>query len=64
MEFQRAVEIIQSPVLINVSYRGIPVYLTGVNMYEHTVSVFPMDNMEHEQMVDANGLTEIGPSVF
>ena len=63
MDIQRAAEIIQSPVLINVSYRGIPVYLKGINMNEQTVTVFPMDNMNHEQMVDADGLIEMGPSV-
>ncbi len=63
MDIQRAAEIIQSPVLINVSYRGIPVYLKGINRNEQAVTVFPLDNMNHEQMVDADGLIELGPSV-
>nr|WP_295970057.1 H-type small acid-soluble spore protein [uncultured Bacillus sp.] len=63
MDVKRAEEILHSPVLINVSYRGIPVYLTGVNSTEQTASIFPLDNMEHEQMVDVNGLRELGPSV-
>lgn len=64
MDIQRAAEIIQSPELINVSYRGIPVYLTGINADEETATVFPLDNMEHEQIVDVTGLMEIRPSVF
>ncbi|MFC3041115.1 H-type small acid-soluble spore protein [Virgibacillus xinjiangensis] len=58
MDRQRAEEIIDSPQMIQVNYRGIPVYLQGINQ-EETATVFPLDEMHHEQQVDLQGLEEI-----
>ncbi|TMN22206.1 H-type small acid-soluble spore protein [Lentibacillus cibarius] len=61
MEADRAQEIIDSITMINVDYHGIPVYLKQLNQGENTVTVFPLDEMNHEQRVDLHGLTEDGP---
>ncbi|MBU9722387.1 MULTISPECIES: H-type small acid-soluble spore protein [Bacillaceae] len=58
MDIQRAQEIIESPTMINVNYHGIPVYIQQVNSNENTANVFPLDEMDHEQEVDINGLVE------
>lgn len=62
MDIKRAIEIINSPAMINVSYRGIPVYLKGVNSNDRTATIFPLDKMNHEQVVELNGLFEQRPS--
>lgn len=61
MEVNRAKEIIDLPYLVNINFRGIPVYLQGVNADQETATVFPLDNIEHEQLVDLNQLNEEGP---
>ncbi|MBS4223676.1 H-type small acid-soluble spore protein [Lederbergia citrea] len=58
MNIQRAQEIIDSHVMINVNYHGIPVYIKEV--HNKTVTIFPLDEMENEQEVDLNGLIEEG----
>lgn len=61
MDIQRAQEIIDSRALINVSYRGIPVFLQQIHADNETATVFPLDEMEREQIVELNGLTVEGP---
>lgn len=63
MEIQRAKEIIHSVEMINVSFRGVPVYLKEVHSSNQTATVFPLDEMDHEQIVELNGLIEVGPTV-
>jgi small acid-soluble spore protein H (minor) len=63
MEIQRAMEIINSVEMINVSFRGIPVYIKEVHSSNQTATVFPLDEIDHEQIVELNGLFELGPSV-
>ncbi|WP_156290044.1 H-type small acid-soluble spore protein [Oceanobacillus salinisoli] len=58
MDSQRAQEIMESIAMINVKYHGIPVYIQEVNEHEGTATVFPLDEMNHEQTVDLNGLRE------
>ncbi|MBS4177806.1 H-type small acid-soluble spore protein [Lederbergia citrea] len=58
MNIQRAQEIIDSHVMINVNYHGIPVYIKEV--HNKTATIFPLDEMENEQEVDLNGLIEEG----
>ncbi|GAB3049547.1 H-type small acid-soluble spore protein [Virgibacillus ainsalahensis] len=57
MDKQRAEEIIDAIAMINVNYRGIPVFLQEVN--NETATVFPLDEMDHEQEVDLDGLSEV-----
>ncbi|MCQ6276878.1 H-type small acid-soluble spore protein [Bacillus sp. V3B] len=63
MDIQRSMEIIHSPSMINVSYRGIPVYIKEIHSIDQTATVFPLDEMGHEQVVDLEGLFEDNPSV-
>lgn len=58
MDPKRAQEIINSPQMINVSYRGIPVYMKSVDPKKNLATVFPLDNMDHVQEVDVQGLLE------
>lgn len=59
MDKQRAQEIINSATMINVNYHGIPVYIQEVNDGNNTATIFPLDEMDNEQMVELNGLNEI-----
>ena len=60
MNIQRAKEIIDSRTLINVNYHGIPVFIQQIHGDNKTVTVFPLDKMDHEQVVELNGLVEEG----
>lgn len=61
MNSQRVKQIIESPVMINVSYHGIPVYIEEIDEENQTASIFPLENMESQQEVDLAGLIEEGP---
>ncbi|MBP1949296.1 H-type small acid-soluble spore protein [Virgibacillus litoralis] len=61
MDSNRAQEIIDSLAMINVKYHGIPVYIKGINEDSETATVFPLDEMDHEQQVDLDGLFDEGP---
>jgi len=61
MNIQRAQEIINSRSLINVNYRGIPVFLQQVHEDNETATVFPLDEMDREQIVELDRLTDEGP---
>lgn len=62
MDIQRAQQIVESPILINVDYHGIPVYIKEVHTNNGMASVFPLDEMHNEQEVEIGGLNEQGPS--
>ncbi|MBU9714021.1 H-type small acid-soluble spore protein [Evansella tamaricis] len=64
MDSQRIQEIVDSPVMVNVSYHGIPVYIQEVYPDKETAKIFPLDAMNHEQEVDIKGLLEEGPKVI
>ncbi|RLL42713.1 H-type small acid-soluble spore protein [Oceanobacillus piezotolerans] len=59
MDSKRAQQIIDSTTMINVNYHGIPVYIKDIKETEGTATVFPLDNMEHDQLVDLEGLNEV-----
>lgn len=59
MDSKTAQDILKSYEMINVNYHGIPVYIQEVNEQEGTATIFPLDNMNHEQTVDLNGLNQI-----
>lgn len=63
MEIHRAIEIINSVEMVNVSFRGIPVYIKEVHSNNQTATVFPLDEMNHTQIVELNGLFEVGPTI-
>ncbi|RDW15735.1 H-type small acid-soluble spore protein [Oceanobacillus arenosus] len=58
MDKVRAQEIVKSTAMINVNYHGIPVYIKSVQGGNETATVFPLDSMDHEQIVDLKGLEE------
>jgi len=61
MDSQRVKQIIESPVMINVTYHGIPIYIEELDEENKTVAIFPLDNMDSRQEVDLAGLIEEGP---
>src|SRR5699024_7160231 len=61
MDIQRAQEIIDSPTLINVNYRGTPVFIKEIHVEDETATVFPLQEMDNEQVVELYGLTEENP---
>jgi len=61
MDIERAQEIIDSHALINVNYHGIPVFIQQLHADHHTATVFPLDEMDREQIVEIYGLTDEGP---
>lgn len=58
MDKTRAQEITDSLPLINVNYRGIPIFIQDVHHHDETATVFPLDEMHHSQTVDLKGLSE------
>ena len=61
MDIERVKEIIDSRALINVNYHGIPVFIQQIHGDNKTATVFPLDEMDREQVVELNGLVEDGP---
>ena len=59
MDIHTAQKIVDSIEMVNVHYYGIPVYIQEVNEQEGTAKVFPLDSMNHEQLVDLEGLEEV-----
>lgn len=58
MNRQRAKEISESPVMANVTYNGVPIYIQHVNNDAETARIYPLDEPEQEQDVPLNGLIE------
>ena len=58
MDIQRANEIIRSTTLINVNYHGVPVFIQKVNNDNRTATVFPLNEMDNEQIVPLDDLME------
>jgi len=61
MERKRAQEIVDSIEMIQVTYRGIPVYIQDIHDQKNTATVFPLDQMNDEQTVELQGLYEVNP---
>lgn len=58
MNIQRAAEIAKSPVMANVSYQGVPIYIQNVDEDNELARIFPLDQPENEQEVPLNSLEE------
>ncbi|SDZ23678.1 small acid-soluble spore protein H (minor) [Evansella caseinilytica] len=58
MDTRRAQEIIDSPVMINVTHQGVPIYIKDVDPDRETATIYPMDDTGNEQEVDVNALIE------
>ncbi|MGV3464243.1 MAG: small acid-soluble spore protein H [Heyndrickxia sp.] len=59
MNKQRAQEIASSPIMANVTYNGIPVYIQNVDENRETARIYPLDQPEQEQEVSVNELIEL-----
>lgn len=62
MDIERAEQIVNSDVFVNVHYHGIPVYIQEVN--QNTAKIFPLDAINQVQEVDLEGLSETGPIIL
>jgi small acid-soluble spore protein H (minor) len=58
MNNQRAQEIAASPIMANVSYQGVPVYIQNVDEQNETARIYPLDQPENEQSVPLTSLIE------
>ncbi|MBU7316864.1 MULTISPECIES: small acid-soluble spore protein H [Paenibacillus] len=58
MNKQRAQEIAASPVMANVTYEGVPIYIQHVDEERESARIYPLDQPEQEQEVPLNSLVE------
>ncbi|MGD8192302.1 small acid-soluble spore protein H [Brevibacillus ginsengisoli] len=58
MDAQRAQEIASSPVMAQVTYNGVPIYIQHVSERNQTARIYPLDQPEKEQMVPLSTLQE------
>ena len=58
MNKQRAQEIATSPILANVTYNDVPIYIQNVNENNETARIYPLDEPENEQNVPLANLIE------
>ncbi|QED47777.1 small acid-soluble spore protein H [Cytobacillus dafuensis] len=58
MNSQRAQEIAASPVMANVTYNGVPIYIQKVDDNNETARIYPLDEPNHEQEVSLSLLKE------
>ncbi len=59
MNTQRAQEIATSPVMANVTYNGIPIYIQHVDNDKETARIFPLDEPNNEEEVPLTQLEEL-----
>lgn len=58
MNTSRAKEIASSPVMVNVTYNGVPIYIQHVDENNGKARIYPLDQPENEQEVSLTSLTE------
>ncbi|BBH19122.1 small, acid-soluble spore protein H [Paenibacillus baekrokdamisoli] len=58
MNAQRANEIVTSPVMANVFYDGVPIYIQRVDEQNEKARIYPLDQPENEHEVPLNSLVE------
>ncbi|MBD0381542.1 small acid-soluble spore protein H [Paenibacillus sedimenti] len=58
MNKQRATDIAASPVMANVTYQGVSVYIQHVDEDNETARIYPIGHPEEEEEVPLNGLIE------
>ncbi len=58
MNILRAKAIASSPVMANVTYDGVPIYIQQVDENNETARIYPLDQPEKEQEVPLNNLIE------
>jgi small acid-soluble spore protein H (minor) len=55
---QRAQEIVSSPIMTNVTYEGVSVYIQNVDEQNEMARIYPLDQPENEQSVPLKNLIE------
>jgi small acid-soluble spore protein H (minor) len=58
MNTQRAQEIAASPVMANVTYNGVPIYIQQVDEKTETATIYPLNEPKNIQQVPINSLKE------
>ncbi|MCM3676564.1 MULTISPECIES: small acid-soluble spore protein H [Peribacillus] len=58
MNIQRAQEIAASPVMANVTYNEVPIYIQNVDENNETARIYPLDEPKNEQEVPLSNLKE------
>ncbi|MFB9327956.1 H-type small acid-soluble spore protein [Paenibacillus aurantiacus] len=58
MNVQRAKEIESSPILANITFNGVPVYIQYVDEQAETARIYPLNDPEKEETVALLSLTE------
>ncbi|WP_141432107.1 small acid-soluble spore protein H [Bacillus sp. 03113] len=58
MNKQRAKEIASSPIMANVTYNGIPIYIQNVDEKNETAQIYPLNQPDQEQEVSLESLIE------
>lgn len=58
MDINRAREIADSPVMVDVRYDGVPIYIQHVDDTRETARIYPLTDPEQETEVPVRSLTE------
>jgi small acid-soluble spore protein H (minor) len=58
MNTQRAQKIAASPVMANVTYNGVPIYIQRVDEKNETARIYPLNEPGNEQEVPVSNLIE------
>ena len=58
MDPKRAKEIAASPVMVNVTHNGVPIYIESIMWDNATALVHPMDQPQKQQKVSITSLIE------
>lgn len=58
MNSQRAKQIASSPVMANVTYHDVPIYIQHVDEQNETARIYPLDNPNSEQDIPLSELVE------
>ncbi|EME75141.1 small acid-soluble spore protein H [Bacillus sonorensis] len=58
MNTQRAQEIVESPVMVDVTYNGKQIYIQHVDQQNETARIYPLGQPENEQEVPLASLKE------
>ncbi|MGF9966411.1 small acid-soluble spore protein H [Bacillus rhizoplanae] len=58
MNKQRAQEIAASPVMANVTYNGVQIYIQNVHENNETARIYPLNQRNNEQEVPVSSLIE------
>ncbi|MBO1628169.1 H-type small acid-soluble spore protein [Bacillus cereus] len=58
MNKQRAQEIAASPIMANVTYNGVAIYIQNVDENNETARIYPLNEPQNEQEIPLSNLIE------